>query len=84
MPASDARRVQYVLQVGSKETPTEALVVFSDMEQKYGSLLAGYHPHETASGRMIHRAVNKNVRAATVHSRIVTIRYAPPFGAHDI
>ncbi len=35
---------QYVLLVGSKQTPKEALATFADMQQKYGSLLTRYRP----------------------------------------
>jgi len=37
-------KTMYMVQVGSRQTETEAWVVFSDMQQRYGSLLAGYRP----------------------------------------
>jgi len=34
----------FVVQVGSKQTPAEALATFADMQQKYLPLIAGYRP----------------------------------------
>ena len=41
IPASPS---QYVVQVGSKQSPNEALATFADMQNKYPALLANYRP----------------------------------------